>query len=110
MWFSNARKCGRNISVRVRALAMKHCAMGADSGEAEMRALTIAAVMFALVVPAHSQGMPGGKKHRGNEQKAGDQKPKVDDKAYNAALSRIPNQKYDPWQIVRPPSPGAATH
>ena len=72
-----------------------------------MRALTIVAVMLALVVPAYSQGMPGGKKHRGQEQKAGEQKPKSDDKAYNAALSRIPNQKYDPWQIVRPSSPGS---
>jgi hypothetical protein len=65
--------------------------------------------MLALVVPAYSQGMPGGKKHRGQEQKAGEQKPKSDDKAYNAALSRIPNQKYDPWQIVRPSSPGSPT-
>ncbi len=74
-----------------------------------MRALTIVAVMLALVVPAYSQGMPGGKKHRGQEQKAGEQKPKSDDKAYNAALSRIPNQNYDPWQIVRPSSPGSPT-
>ena len=72
-----------------------------------MRTLAIVAVMLALVVPAYSQGMPGGKKHRGQEQKAGEQKPKSDDKAYNAALSRIPNQKYDPWQIVRPSSPGS---
>jgi hypothetical protein len=76
-----------------------------------MRALTIAAAMVALLmVPAYSQEMPGGKKHRGQEQKTEVEKKKPDDKAYNAALSRIPNQKYDPWQIARPSSPGNATH
>jgi hypothetical protein len=76
-----------------------------------MRALTIAAVMAALLtVPAYCQGMSGGKKHRGQEQKTEEQKKKPDDKAYNAAVSRIPNQKYDPWQIVRPSSPGSTGH
>jgi hypothetical protein len=76
-----------------------------------MRALTIAAAVVALLtVPAYSPGMSGGKKHRGQESKTDEQKKKPDDKAYNAAVSRIPNQKYDPWQIVRPASPNGAAH
>ena len=76
-----------------------------------MRTFTVAAVTGALLmVPAYSQGMPGGKRHHGQEQKTEGQKKKPDDKAYNAAVSRIPDQKYDPWQIVRPSSPGSATH
>ena len=76
-----------------------------------MRTFTVAAVAVALpTVPAYSQGMPGGKRHHVQEQKTEGQKKKPDDKAYNAAVSRIPDQKYDPWQIVRPSSPGGATH
>ena len=41
----------------------------------------------------------------GDEQKAKqDSKPKVDEKAYKAALERIPEpkEKYDPWGVARP--------
>jgi hypothetical protein len=31
----------------------------------------------------------------------GQQKPKADDKAYNAALHNLPNKQYDPWRGVR---------
>jgi hypothetical protein len=58
-----------------------------------MRTFTVAAVAVALLtVPAYSQGMPGGKRHHGQEQKTEGQKKKPDDKAYNAAVSRIPDQ------------------
>ena len=64
-----------------------------------------AAVIFALVaVPAQAQ-MGGGRRHQGDD-KAGDQKkPQVDEKAYKAALERIPEpkEKYDPWSGARPP-------
>jgi hypothetical protein len=64
-----------------------------------------AAVIFALVaVPAQAQ-MGGGRRQQGND-KAGDQKkPQVDEKAYKAALERIPEpkEKYDPWGVARPP-------
>ena len=64
-----------------------------------------AAVIFALVaVPAQAQ-MGGGRRHQGDD-KAGDQKkPQVDEKAYKAALERIPEpkEKYDPWGVARPP-------
>ncbi len=40
----------------------------------------------------------------GGQDKAADTKPKVDEKAYKAALDRIPEpkEKYDPWGITKP--------
>jgi hypothetical protein len=54
------------------------------------------------VVPAHAQ--MGGKRHRGDDSKSEPKKPQVDDKAYKAALERIPEpkEKYDPWGVARP--------
>jgi len=44
---------------------------------------------------------------RATEQK----KPEVDEKAYKAALERIPEpkQKYDPWGVARPAEPAKQT-
>ena len=66
----------------------------------------VAAVIFALVaVPAQAQ-MGGGRRHEGGE-KAADKKPQVDEKAYKAALDKIPEpkEKYDPWGGARPSDP-----
>ncbi|MBV8923976.1 MAG: hypothetical protein JOZ74_01265, partial [Bradyrhizobium sp.] len=40
----------------------------------------------------------------GDDKKVEDKKPKVDDKAYQEALKRIPEpkEKYDPWSGARP--------
>jgi hypothetical protein len=69
-----------------------------------MKALTIAAVALAVLAsPAHAQ--LGGKRHAGDAQKKADPgRPKVDEKAYKAALERIPEpkEKYDPWSAARP--------
>jgi hypothetical protein len=46
-----------------------------------------------------------GKRHAGDaEKKADPGRPKVDEKAYKAALERIPEpkEKYDPWGVARP--------
>jgi hypothetical protein len=64
-----------------------------------------AAVIFALAaVPAQAQ-MGGGRRQQSND-KATDKKPQVDEKAYKAALERIPEpkEKYDPWGVARPPA------
>ena len=60
------------------------------------------------------QGAPGeakgGRGHRGaNDYRKDDSKPKVDEKAYQEALQKIPDskEKYDPWGGVR--SDGAKT-
>ena len=68
-----------------------------------MRILAIAVLLALTALPAQAQ-MGGGRGHpesdKGREQK----KPQVDDKAYKAALERIPEpkEKYDPWGAARP--------
>jgi hypothetical protein len=67
-----------------------------------MKTFTIAALILSLLaMPALAQRRPQG----GGEEKAKqDHTPKVDDKAYKAALERIPEpkEKYDPWGVARP--------
>jgi hypothetical protein len=75
-----------------------------------MKTLTMAAVVLALIaVPAHAQ--MGGKRHKGDDSKTEEKKPQVDDKAYKAALKRIPEpkEKYDPWSVARPAEPDKKT-
>jgi hypothetical protein len=67
-----------------------------------MKSITIAAVVLALIAtPALAQGRRGG---GGGQDPAADKKPKVDEKAYKAALDRIPEpkEKYDPWGVTKP--------
>jgi hypothetical protein len=69
-----------------------------------MRVFTIAAVVLALLAAPASAQM-NGKRHAGDaEKKADPGRPKVDEKAYKAALERIPEpkEKYDPWAVTRP--------
>ena len=68
-----------------------------------MKTLTIAAAMLALIaMPVQAQ--MNGKRHQGDEKKTDQKENKVDEKAYKAALERIPDskEKYDPWGIARP--------
>lgn len=72
-----------------------------------MKTFTVAAALLALIaMPAHAQ-MGGGKRHHGDDSKTETKKPQVDDKAYKAALERIPEpkEKYDPWGVARPADP-----
>jgi hypothetical protein len=71
-----------------------------------MKTVAIAAAILALLaLPAQAQ--MGGKRHRGDDAKSEQKKPQVDDKAYKAALERIPEpkEKYDPWGAARPSDP-----
>jgi hypothetical protein len=71
-----------------------------------MKTLTIAAAMLALIaMPVQAQ--MNGKRHQGDEKKTDQKKPEVDEKAYKAALERIPDskEKYDPWSITKPAEP-----
>ena len=58
-----------------------------------------------VTASAHAQGGAAGSAHgkhgRQQPEKGEPQKPKIDDKAYNAALRNIPDRKYDAWQGVR---------
>jgi hypothetical protein len=76
-----------------------------------MKSWAIAAAILVLLLellalPAQAQ--MGGKRSRsGGETKSEQKKPDVDDKAYKAALERIPEpkEKYDPWGGARPTEP-----
>jgi hypothetical protein len=71
-----------------------------------MRTLAVtAAILSLLVIPAQAQ-MGGGKRHNTDDNKTEQKKPKVDDKAYQEALKRIPDpkEKYDPWGMTKKPA------
>lgn len=73
-------------------------------GSKSVAVLTTAALLL-LTPMAHAQmGKKGG--HAGPTTET---KPKVDEKAYKAALDRIPTPKkpYDPWGQVRDSEPPA---
>jgi hypothetical protein len=60
-------------------------------------------VLTVLAMPAHAQA----KRPKEETRKAEEKKPVVDEKAYKAALERIPEpkEKYDPWGVARPAEP-----
>ena len=71
-----------------------------------MKIFTVAAAVLALTsLPASAQMQ--GKRNQGDQQKKEEKKPVVDEKAYKAALERIPEpkEKYDPWGVARPADP-----
>jgi hypothetical protein len=73
-------------------------------GMKAIKTLVVAGTIMSLIsLPAYSQGL--GKKGGGYRGPPVDDHPKVDEKAYKAALDRIPppKEKYDPWGIARPP-------
>ena len=69
-----------------------------------MRTLAVtAAILSLLVIPAQAQM---GKRRPGDDsKKTEEKKSKVDDKAYQEALKRIPDskEKYDPWAVTKSP-------
>jgi hypothetical protein len=79
---------------------------GIDTGDGVMKALVVASALLALIVmPAHAQ--MGGRRHQGEDKKSEQPAKKIDEKAYKAALERIPEpkEKYDPWGVARPAEP-----
>jgi hypothetical protein len=73
-----------------------------------MRTVVIAlAATAVLIAPAHAQmrgGKGGGKQQSAAQQQESaekKQKAAAAEKAYKAALDRIPDQKYDPWAHKR---------
>jgi hypothetical protein len=69
--------------------------------------IVLAAIMSLLTLPAYAQSFKKG----GMGAPAAEGRPRVDEKAYKAALDRIPTPKqgYDPWGQVRPPEPAKTT-
>jgi hypothetical protein len=69
--------------------------------ESPLRIFIVAVAIALLAVPAHAQGMRGGKKQPSTEQKT-DTKKKTDDKDYRSAVGTIPDKpSTDPWKGVR---------
>jgi hypothetical protein len=66
---------------------------------------TAVALLAVLAMPAYAQHK---QRPQGDDKKAEQKKPQVDEKAYKAALERIPEpkEKYDPWGVARPTEPG----
>ena len=87
-------------------LLLKRRGIGAG-GETEVtKIITVAAAVLALIaMPASAQVQ--GKRNQGDQHKKEEKKPEVDEKAYKAALERIPEpkEKYDPWGVARPAEP-----
>jgi hypothetical protein len=73
------------------------------AGRQTMKTFMMAVAMLALIaMPAYAQ------KHGKVEPGSSSEPPKkVDEKAYNAALEKIPEpkEKYDPWGVARPADP-----
>ena len=73
-----------------------------------MRILAKAAAVLALTAAsAEAQMGGGGRRHSSESDQKANNKPKVDERAYKAALERIPDpkEKYDPWSGARPSEP-----
>lgn len=71
-----------------------------------MKALMMTALALAVMLtPAAAQ--MAGKRNTGGEKKAAPAAPKIDEKAYKAALEKIPDskEKYDPWSVTKPAEP-----
>jgi hypothetical protein len=80
-----------------------------DASAKSATTLIFCAVAIALMLTgAQAQSMGGGgtggghkRQQQKTDSKTADQKPKVDEKAYDAALKSLPDKKYDPWLGVR---------
>jgi hypothetical protein len=66
-------------------------------------AIVVATIISSLTLPAYSQGMKKGS----HAAPTTETRQPVDEKAYKAALDRIPTPKqpYDPWGVARPSEP-----
>ena len=70
--------------------------------------MRIVIAAMALVLTAWpAQAQTGGRRAPSEDKGGQPPKPQVDDKAYKAALERIPEpkDKYDPWSGARPTVP-----
>jgi hypothetical protein len=73
--------------------------------------IVAAAVISWLTLSAYPQGFGNRKSGGPGSGYPVENHPKVDEKAYKAALDRIPtpDQKFDPWGIARPAAPAKTT-
>jgi hypothetical protein len=72
-------------------------------GMKAVKMLGVAAAVFSsFMLPAYSQGLTHFSKR--DSAPPVEKGPKIDEKAYNSALERIPqpDKQYDPWGITKP--------
>lgn len=72
-------------------------------GTKAVKMLGVAAAAISLfMLPAYSQGLTHFSKR--DSAPPVEKGPKIDEKAYNSALERIPqpDKQYDPWGITKP--------
>jgi hypothetical protein len=72
-------------------------------GTKAIRVLIVTATVISeFTTPAYSQAF--GNRSGGYAGPPPENHPKIDEKAYKAALDRIPSpdKKYDPWGVARP--------
>jgi len=68
------------------------------------RFIVAVSALAMLAGGAQAQGIGGGGgrgRHQQKTDKTESQKPKPDDKAYNAAIKTLPDKPYDPWHGSR---------
>ena len=77
--------------------------MAEDLAMKTFRTAVAVAMTALLAMPAHAQT----KRPKEDARKTEEKRPEVDEKAYKAALERIPEpkEKYDPWGVARPAEP-----
>jgi hypothetical protein len=77
--------------------------MTGDLALKSLRAAVAVAIVALLAMPAHAQT----KRPKEDARKTEEKRLEVDEKAYKAALERIPDskEKYDPWGVARPAEP-----
>ena len=72
-----------------------------------MRTVVAALAIALMTAGAQAQGASGPdfgggrRQHHAKTDKTTTPKPKVDDKAYNAALKSLPDKPSDPWHGMR---------
>ena len=67
--------------------------------------MALAALLALAALPVHAQTGGGSRWHHGaHSNKSEQKKPKIDERAYQAALKKIPDpkEKYEPWGFARP--------
>jgi hypothetical protein len=75
--------------------------IGAITGLVALAIALLAANAHAQQAGAMGGGFGGRHHQQGQTKQAETPKPKVDEKAYNAALKELPDKQYDAWQGVR---------
>jgi hypothetical protein len=79
-----------------------------EQGVSKMRSIRIFTVGLAIgaLIALPAQSLAQARRPNPQDKKE-DKKPVVDEKAYKAALERIPEpkEKYDPWSGARPAEP-----